>query len=105
MKSLPSTLIKQIIIFSFFCIAITVFAGDEISSSEGNFFYKGGIETLCKDYEVIIRIENQRIKEKNGDSKPKISSNDDISSMFRIMGAAERIGNDRLSKEIEKCIK
>lgn len=85
----------------FFCVAAQ--ASDEIIIDGITAFYKGGQEKLCKDYEVLIKLEHERIKEKNNGKKNGIASNDDISSVFRVMGLEERIGGEKLSKAFEKC--
>lgn len=79
-------------------------ASDEIYLNGESIFYKGGESTFCKDYEVIVILEGKRIQEKNSKSPPKIVTNDDISSTFRIMGLAERVGGEKMSKILEKCI-
>lgn len=81
------------------------FTTEQITSKYGNFYYLGGVETLCKDYEKLILIESQRIKEKNNKSKSYYPTNDEISSVFRILALSEKIGTERLGHEIERCIK
>lgn len=84
-------------------ICVTAQASDEILIDGVAAFYKGGQETLCKDYEVLIKLEHERIKEKNGGKKNGVASNDDISSIFRVMGLEERVGGEKLAKAMEKC--
>lgn len=97
--------IKLILLFCALFVKSNAFATDQVKSQYGDFYHLGGIDNLCKDYETLIILESQRIKEKDGKSKPYYPNNDELSSVFRILGLSEKIGNDRLGKELEKCIK
>jgi hypothetical protein len=94
---------KKLIVAIIFLSVNFAYAEDYINFDGEKHSYKGGKLALCKDYEILITLEKQRIEDQNRNVKGKITSNDNISAIFRFMGIIERVGNERVSKILNEC--
>jgi hypothetical protein len=94
---------KKFIVATIFLSVNSAYAEDYINVDGEKHSYKGGRVALCKDYEILITLEKQRIEDQKRNVKSKITSNDNLSAVFRFMGIMERIDNERVSKILNDC--
>lgn len=94
---------KKFIVASILLSVNFAYAEDFVNVDGEKYSYKGGKVALCKDYEIAVKLEKQRIEDQKRNITGKITSNDNISAVFRIMGIVERIGNERVTKILNDC--
>jgi len=62
-------------------------------------------QQLCEDYKVFIELELQRLELAKAGKSPSITSNEKLSSVFRVVGLIEKVGEQKFNELVQQCWK
>lgn len=60
-------------------------------------------QQICEDYKVLIELEQQRLELAKAGKPPPITSNEKLSSVFRVLGLIEKLGEEKFNAVVQQC--
>ena len=62
-------------------------------------------QQVCEDYKVFIELEQKRLELAKAGKSPQIISNEKLSSVFRVVGLIEKVGEQKYNELVQQCWK